>query len=147
VTLDDVVKPKVVYWAEGYNKKGKPTDSVVDVDETDKLVPVLVTECNKTPKQSLSKKIKKHLADKKQAVSKKTASIQKPVKMTCEEFVALDDVVKPKVVYWAEGYNKKGKPTDSVVDVDETDRLVPMIVEECKETPKLSFWEKLKKHL
>lgn len=147
MTLDDVVKPKVVYWAEGYNKKGKPTDSVVDVDETDKLVPVLVTECNKTPKQSLSKKIKKHLADKKQAVSKKTASIQKPVKMTCEEFVALDDVVKPKVVYWAEGYNKKGKPTDSVVDVDETDRLVPMIVEECKETPKLSFWEKLKKHL
>jgi len=108
---------------------------------------VLVTECNKTPKQSLSKKIKKHLADKKQAISKKTASIQKPVKMTCEEFVALDDVVKPKVVYWAEGYNKKGKPTDSVVDVDETDRLVPMIVEECKETPKLSFWEKLKKHL
>ena len=27
------------------------------------------------------------------------AAAQKPAKMTCEEFVALDDVVKPKVVY------------------------------------------------
>jgi hypothetical protein len=32
----------------------------------------------------------------------------KPAKMTCEEYVMLDDVVKPKVVYWAEGFNKKG---------------------------------------
>jgi hypothetical protein len=119
VALDDVVKPKVVYWDEGFNKKGKLIDSVVDFDETDKLVPVLVTECNKTPKQSLSKTIKKHLANvKKPASTKKTVSAQKPTKMTCNEFVMLDDVVKPKVVYLAEGFNKKGKPIDSIVDFD-----------------------------
>jgi hypothetical protein len=69
-----------------------------------------------------------------------------PTKMTCEEFVALDDVVKPKVVYWAEGFNKKGKPVNAVVDVDETDKLIPVIITECQEAPKESFWKKIKKH-
>ena len=46
------------------------------------------------------------------------AAAQKPAKMTCEEFVALDDVVKPKVVYLEEGFNKKGKQIDSIVDLD-----------------------------
>ncbi len=155
VALDDAVKPKVVYWAEGLNKKGKPVDSVVDVDETDRLVPVLVTECKESPEHSLMKKIKEHAAQKPAAavaaasgVPQKpaTAATPRPVRMTCKEFVALDDAVKPKVVYWAEGFSKKGKPVDSVVDVDETDRLVPVLVTECKETPKLSFWQKIKKH-
>ena len=153
VALDDAIKPKVVYWAEGLNKKGKPVDSVVDVDETDRLVPVLVTECKETPEHSLMKKIKEHTAQKaapavasSSGVPQKPAVAPKPVKMTCKEFVALDDAVKPKVVYWAEGLSKKGKPVDSVVDVDETDRLVPVLVTECKETPKLTFWQKIKKH-
>ena len=70
----------------------------------------------------------------------------KPAKMTCEEYVMLDDVVKPKVVYWAEGFNKKGKAEDAVVDIAATDKLVPILVDECQETPKASFWEKIKKH-
>ena len=74
-------------------------------------------------------------------------AMKKPAKMTCEEFIALDDVQKPKVVYWAEGFSKKGKPVDSVVDLDETDRLIPILVTECKKTPKLTLWQKLKKHL
>lgn len=151
VALDDVVKPKVVYWTEGLNKKGKTVDSVVDVDETDKLVPVLVTECKETPKLSLLQKVKTHSASvqkptPKSAAMTKSAAIQKPGNMTCKEFLALDDAVKPKIVYWAEGFNKKGKPVDSVVDVDETDKLVPVLVTECTETPKLSFWQKIKAH-
>ena len=74
------------------------------------------------------------------------AETHHPAKMTCEEFVALDEVVQPKVVYWAEGFHKKGKPEDLVIDVDETDSLVPVLITECQETPKLSFWEKIKSH-
>jgi hypothetical protein len=70
-----------------------------------------------------------------------------PKTMTCEQFLALDDVVKPKVVYWAEGVNKHGTAKVSEVDIDETDRLVPVLVTECQAAPKLSFWQKLKKHL
>ncbi|SDI03049.1 HdeA/HdeB family chaperone [Nitrosomonas sp. Nm132] len=147
LALDDVVKPKVVYWAEGFNKKGEPTDFGLDVVETDRLVPVLVTECKKTPKHSFLKKTKEHSAEtQKPAATPKTAAIPKPANITCEEFLALDDVLKPKVVYWAEGFNKKDKPIEYVLDVDKTDRLVPVIVIECKETPKLSFWQKIMKH-
>jgi hypothetical protein len=71
----------------------------------------------------------------------------KPARMTCEEYVMLDNVAKPKVVYWAEGFNQKGKEDDAVVDIAATDKLVPILVDECKETPKASFWEKIKKHL
>jgi len=79
-------------------------------------------------------------------VSPALAATHKPAKMTCEEFVTLDDAVKPKVVYWAEGFNRKGKPVDAVVDIDATDKLVPILVTECQKTPKASFWQKIKKH-
>ena len=68
----------------------------------------------------------------------------KPAKMTCEEFLALDEVSRPKLVYWAEGFNRKGKPEDAVFDVDTTDRLVPVLVDVCTKAPKESFWQKVK---
>ena len=72
------------------------------------------------------------------------AAMQKPGKITCEEFIALDDVVKPKVVYWTEGFNKKGKPEDAMIDIDDTDKLVPVLVTECKMAPKESFIKTMK---
>ena len=152
IALDDVVKPKVVYWADGFNKKGKPVDSVVDVEETDRLIPLLVTECKKTPKEKLSKVMQnpalkaKTPAEVKPLANKKPATSARPAKMSCQDFIELDDVIKPKVVYWAEGFNKQGKAADSVVDVAETDRLVPVLVTECKAEPKLTFWQRLKSH-
>lgn len=74
------------------------------------------------------------------------ATSPKPATMTCEEFVVLDDVVKPKVVYWAEGYNRKGKPVDAVVDITATDKMVPLLVTECQKTPKAKLMQKIKKH-
>lgn len=77
------------------------------------------------------------------------AATHKPARMTCEEFTALDDTVKPKVVYWAEGFNRKGKPIDAVIDVEETDKVIPVLVTECQKTPKASLLKKLdavKKH-
>jgi len=77
------------------------------------------------------------------------AAPHKPAKMTCKEFVVLDDAVKPKVVYWAEGFNSKGKEVDAVTDIDETDKLIPILVTECQKTPRTSLLKKLnevKKH-
>jgi acid stress chaperone HdeA len=67
-----------------------------------------------------------------------------PAKMTCEEFLALEEVVKPKVVYWAEGFDRKGKADDATFDVEATDRLVPVIIQVCEQEPKASFWKKMK---
>jgi predicted RND superfamily exporter protein len=67
-----------------------------------------------------------------------------PIKMTCADFLALEDVAKPKVVYWAEGFDRKGKAEDATVDVETTDSLVPVIIEVCQKEPKASFWKKMK---
>ncbi len=111
--------------------------------ETDRWLPVLVAECTKSPKEVLSKVVDKHTS----AAPKPAANAPAPLKITCTDFVALEEVVKPKLVYWAEGFDRGGKATDAVVDIDETDRLVPVLVQECKETPKLTLWERIKKHL
>lgn len=74
------------------------------------------------------------------------AAAPKPATMTCEEFVVLDDVVKPKVVYWAEGYTRKGKPVDAEVDITATDKMVPLLVTECQKTPKAKLLQKIQKH-
>jgi acid stress chaperone HdeA len=71
----------------------------------------------------------------------------KPEKLRCEEFLALDDVTRPALVYWAEGVNSKGKPEDAVFDVETTNRLVPVLIEDCKQEPKASFWTKMKVEL
>ena len=83
----------------------------------------------------------------KTAKADKSAKVVKgtnPVKMTCEDFLALEDVAKPKVVYWAEGFDRKGKAEDATVDLETTDRLVPVIIEVCQKEPKASFWKKVK---
>ncbi len=70
---------------------------------------------------------------------------QKPLgKMTCEDFLAVDDSFKPKVVYYAVAYAKGGKPEAAVIDVEGTEKLTPLLVEECKAKPKESFWQKVK---
>ena len=99
---------------------------------------------------ALADKTDKTVQPDKTAKAEKTAKANKltkgakPAKMTCEDFIALDEVARPKLVYWAEGYNRKGKLEDATFDVESTDRLVPVLVEACQKEPKASFWKKVK---
>jgi len=74
----------------------------------------------------------------------KSGNAMSASKMTCQDFLALEDVERPKAVYWAEGLYKKGKADDAVFDVVSTDNIVPMLVEDCKATPAASFVKKAK---
>jgi acid stress chaperone HdeA len=70
---------------------------------------------------------------------------KKPLgKMTCEDFLAVDDTFKPKVVYYAVAYAKGGKPEAAIIDVEGTEKITPLLIEECKAKPKESFWQKVK---
>jgi acid stress chaperone HdeA len=70
---------------------------------------------------------------------------KKPLgKMTCEDFLVLDDTVKPKVVYWAVAYARGGKPQAAVLDIEGTDKITPLLIQECTAKPKDSFWKKVK---
>jgi acid stress chaperone HdeA len=65
-------------------------------------------------------------------------------KMTCQDFLAMDETVKPKVVYWAVAYAKGGKPEAAVLDVEGTDTITPLLIQDCTAKPRDSFWKKVK---
>lgn len=52
--------------------------------------------------------------------------------MKCEEFLTLDNVTRPKIIYWAEGVKAAGKHKDAIIDVTSIDQLVPIVVEQCR---------------
>ena len=139
LALGDSVKPAAVAYLDGYSKAGKLKDEDIGEVDVDREVAVLVVACKEDPKKTLWDKIRDHLPGGKRKI--------KPTKMTCQEFVDLDERVRPEAVYWAEGYNKATKvKTDEVGEVD-LERDVAVVYEECKPAPKESFWSKIKKHV
>ena len=56
--------------------------------------------------------------------------------MTCEDFLGVEDSLKPKMVYWAVAYGKGGKAESAVLDVEGTEKAIPVIIEKCKAAPK-----------
>jgi acid stress chaperone HdeA len=65
-------------------------------------------------------------------------------KMTCEDFVGLQDSFKPDAVYWAIAYGEDGKPESAGVNVEGIEQIVPVVIEACQKAPKESFWQKVK---
>jgi len=82
------------------------------------------------------------------AETPKADSMKKPLgKLTCEDFISIDDVIKPQYVIAAAAHTKGGKAKNVVIDVVDTETLVPVLIEECQKAPKESFWAKLKSKL
>ena len=74
-----------------------------------------------------------------------SSGVQKPLgKMSCEDFLSIEDNFKPKVVYWAVAYGQGGKPESAGINIAGTEKMIPVLVEACKKTPKESFWTKVK---
>jgi hypothetical protein len=147
VTLADEEQPRIMAWLDGYSRSGKPATAVPVAVK--KQVEVIKAACLETPKQSLWQKIRAKLP----GGSKQT--VPDPAKMTCEEFVQLDKEVQPEVAYWLDGYNQgaeqggmktAGTKAEGGVGAPlvALDRDVVLMVNECREAPKQSLWEKIK---
>ena len=75
----------------------------------------------------------------------KNKAAQKPVShWTCEEFLGFDDEFKPKAVYWTTAHTKGGKPEEGVIDIEGTEKVIPIVMEEYRKEPKATFWQKVK---
>ena len=73
---------------------------------------------------------------------------KKPLgKMTCEDFLSFEESFKPKVVYWAVAHGQGGKPESAGVNVAGIEKMIPVLIDNCKKAPKESFWEKVKPRL
>ena len=70
--------------------------------------------------------------------------IKKPItQWTCAEFLSIDEAFRPKVVYAATAYSKAHKP-ESVIDINGTETVTPVIIDNCKKTPQSRFVRELK---
>src|SRR5262245_49951548 len=79
------------------------------------------------------------------AFAENSAPARKPVrKMNCHDFLVVEDAVKPELVFWAATYGNGTRPDGAQIDVDETDRMVPQLVEQCKQVPHEPFWRVVK---
>jgi hypothetical protein len=68
--------------------------------------------------------------------------------ITCEEFLALNPEDQQRIAYWVDGYQtSKGEAAVGVVAFDKFGQPIGALVDDCKATPKVTLWEKLKKHL
>jgi acid stress chaperone HdeA len=56
--FEDSFKPKMVYWAAAYAQGGKPESAGVHVAGIEKMVPAVIENCKKAPKDSFWEKIK-----------------------------------------------------------------------------------------
>lgn len=134
LALGEDIRPRAVAWLDGYSAAGKLKEQDVGEVVVDRQTEDLVVVCKQNPKVTFWDKLKAHLPGGKKHI--------KPTKMTCEEFVAVDDSVKPEAVFWAAGYNA-GVRKDAAVEVD-LERDIGVVVVDCKAAPKESFWAKVK---
>lgn len=65
-------------------------------------------------------------------------------KWRCEDFLAIEDTYKPQAVYWASAFAKGYKAEAAVIDIEGTEQITPLLIEECLLEPQSSFWQRLK---
>jgi acid stress chaperone HdeA len=67
-----------------------------------------------------------------------------PAKMSCADFVSVDEAYRPALVYWVAGVDKLGvKETDTIV-VDTAHPVSEAVVEECRKDPHARFMSKVR---
>ena len=69
-----------------------------------------------------------------------------PRRTTCAEFASLGEDVQPRVVAWMDGYSR-GRLKTQDVGVLDVDRQTDTLVVACQESPKVTFWDKVRAHL
>lgn len=77
-------------------------------------------------------------------VQKKGKQIEK---VTCREFLALQDRFRPEAVSYAIGYDKAHKPDDAVLDIMGIARLTPVIEKKCQTRPQESLMQRIRAEL
>lgn len=67
-----------------------------------------------------------------------------PAKMTCADFVAVDEVYRPALVYWVAGVDKLGVTGTDTMVIDTAHPVGETVAEECKKDPHTRFMTKVR---
>ncbi|MDR5815684.1 MULTISPECIES: HdeA/HdeB family chaperone [unclassified Caballeronia] len=67
-----------------------------------------------------------------------------PAKMTCADFVQVDDAYKPALVYWVAGVDKLGVSGTETTVVDTMQPVAATVAQECQKDPQTKFMTKVR---
>jgi hypothetical protein len=56
--LEETFQPEAVSWAAAYNAEGEPVAEAVDVEGIETVIPFVIEECKKAPKETFWQKVK-----------------------------------------------------------------------------------------
>ena len=74
------------------------------------------------------------------------ASSKKEVtQTTCKDYLEMDEVIKPKFIYYSVGYSAHGKPVAATFDVVDVDQIKPVLDEFCRVNLTESAYQKVMK--
>ena len=65
-------------------------------------------------------------------------------KITCREFLTLQQQFQPQAVSYAVGYDKAHKPDDAVLDIAGISRLVPVVQKSCRTAPQQTLLQRIR---
>jgi acid stress chaperone HdeA len=68
-----------------------------------------------------------------------------PAKMTCADFVQVDDAYKPALIYWVAGVDKLGVTGTETTVVDTMQPVAATVAQECQKDPQTRFMTKVRK--
>ncbi|HEX7955133.1 MAG TPA: HdeA/HdeB family chaperone [Burkholderiales bacterium] len=68
-------------------------------------------------------------------------------KWKCEDFIAIEDVYKPKVLDWASSHARGGEPDHATLDIERVEKMIPLVMEDCQRNPKANFAKKVKHYM
>jgi len=68
-------------------------------------------------------------------------------KITCRDFIALEDTFKPQAVSLVLGYDRAKRPDAEVVDVTGINRVVPVLVSSCRARPSETLLQRIRARL
>lgn len=78
-----------------------------------------------------------------QAQTKPNAAMKPVVETSCADYLAMDETIKPKFIYYSVGYSKSGKPIITGFDVIGVDKIKPVVDEYCRIHLKESAYKKV----
>ncbi|MEX3973766.1 HdeA/HdeB family chaperone [Paraburkholderia caribensis] len=67
-----------------------------------------------------------------------------PAKMTCADFVQVDDAYQPALVYWVAGVDKLGVTATETTVVDTMQPVAATVAQECRKDPQTRFMTKVR---
>lgn len=154
VEVKEKFTPEYMAFVDGYDKRGKTPEDHIDVagivTESAKVKEECIKDKNaklETVRKNVKEVVTKTIPPKNTLqgdIDRKSGANFNPIKANCTDFISLGEEYQPVAAFWVAGHTKSGKITNGEIDGEYLERPVATLVQECREQPTASFYDKAK---